>query len=86
MAHLYRDAYWSQRDLDGQILEAKKHVTKSKMSIFSMDRLRYYRQQLNQRRQEGYKTTFIDLWGLVIEYLLNDGVQYNSFLIVPPKQ
>lgn len=74
MAHLYRDAYWSQKSLDEQIEDAKKQVTKSKMGIFSVDRVKYYKQQLNQRRQEGHKTTFIDLWGLIIEYLLNDGV------------
>ncbi|KAJ6667273.1 hypothetical protein lerEdw1_017251, partial [Lerista edwardsae] len=73
MAHLYRDALWSQKSLDEQIEDAKKQVTKSKMGIFSVDRVRYYKQQLNQRRQEGHKTTFIDLWGLIIEYLLNDG-------------
>ncbi|XP_066472671.1 cytosolic phospholipase A2 epsilon-like [Tiliqua scincoides] len=73
MAHLYRDAYWSHKSLDEQIQEAKKQVTKSKMGIFTVDRVKYYQQQLQQRRQEGHKTTFIDLWGLIIEYLLNDG-------------
>ncbi|XP_060118342.1 cytosolic phospholipase A2 epsilon-like [Heteronotia binoei] len=73
MAHLYRHAYWSHGNLDELINEAKKHVTKSKMGIFSIDRVKYYHQQLNQRKQEGYKTTFIDLWGLIIEYLLNEG-------------
>uniref|UniRef100_A0A8D0HMP2 Phospholipase A2 n=1 Tax=Sphenodon punctatus TaxID=8508 RepID=A0A8D0HMP2_SPHPU len=73
LASLYRDAYWSQKDLDEQISEARKQVTKSKLSCFSMERLKYFKNQLNQRKQEGYKTTFIDLWGLIIEYLLNDG-------------
>ncbi|XP_061467319.1 cytosolic phospholipase A2 epsilon-like isoform X2 [Rhineura floridana] len=73
MAHLYRDAYWSQKDLDEKINEAKKQVTKSKIEMFTMERTKYYYQQLRQRKQEGHKTTFIDLWGLIIEYLLNDG-------------
>ncbi|XP_053239516.1 cytosolic phospholipase A2 epsilon-like [Podarcis raffonei] len=73
MTHLYRDAYWSQKDLDEKINEAKKQVTKSKMEMFTMERMKYYYQQLSQRKQEGYNTTFIDLWGLVIEYLINDG-------------
>uniref|UniRef100_A0A670HXN8 Phospholipase A2 n=1 Tax=Podarcis muralis TaxID=64176 RepID=A0A670HXN8_PODMU len=73
MTHLYRDAYWSQKDLDEKINEAKKQVTKSKMEMFTMERIKYYYQQLSQRKQEGYNTTFIDLWGLVIEYLINDG-------------
>ncbi|XP_058018005.1 cytosolic phospholipase A2 epsilon-like [Ahaetulla prasina] len=73
MAHLYRDANWSQNDLHEKIQEAKKQVTKSKLEMFTPNRMKYYYQQLNQRKQEGYPTTFIDLWGLVIEYLLNDG-------------
>ncbi|ETE63977.1 Cytosolic phospholipase A2 delta [Ophiophagus hannah] len=73
MAHLYRDAYWSQNDLHEKIQEAKKQVTKSKLEMFTANRMKYYYQQLNQRKQEGYPITFIDLWGLVIEYLLNDG-------------
>uniref|UniRef100_A0A8C6V5U8 PLA2c domain-containing protein n=1 Tax=Naja naja TaxID=35670 RepID=A0A8C6V5U8_NAJNA len=73
MAHLYRDAYWSQNDLHEKIQEAKKQVTKSKLEMFTPNRMKYYYQQLNQRKQEGYPITFIDLWGLVIEYLLNDG-------------
>uniref|UniRef100_A0A8C5SCA5 Phospholipase A2 n=1 Tax=Laticauda laticaudata TaxID=8630 RepID=A0A8C5SCA5_LATLA len=73
MAHLYRDAYWSQNDLHEKIQEAKKQVTKSKLEMFTANRMKYYYQQLNQRKQEGYPITFIDLWGLIIEYLLNDG-------------
>ncbi|KAM6335847.1 cytosolic phospholipase A2 epsilon-like [Podargus strigoides] len=73
MANLYRDAYWSQKDLDSHIGEAQKHATKCKMGCFSMDRMKYYNKQLCHRKEEGYSTTFIDLWGLMIEYLLNDG-------------
>lgn len=74
MANLYRDAYWSQKDLDSHIGEAQKQATKCKMGCFSMDRMKYYNKQLCQRKEEGYRTSFIDLWGLMIEYLLNDGV------------
>uniref|UniRef100_A0A493TTR2 PLA2c domain-containing protein n=1 Tax=Anas platyrhynchos platyrhynchos TaxID=8840 RepID=A0A493TTR2_ANAPP len=73
MANLYRDAYWSQKDLDSHIAEAQKQATKCKMGCFSMDRMKYYNKQLCQRKEEGYRTSFIDLWGLMIEYLLNDG-------------
>uniref|UniRef100_A0A8D2KX69 Phospholipase A2 n=1 Tax=Varanus komodoensis TaxID=61221 RepID=A0A8D2KX69_VARKO len=73
MANLYKDAYWSKKDLNEQINEVKRHVTKSKLDCFSMERLKYYNRQLNQRKQEGQKTSSIDLWGLLIEYLLNDG-------------
>lgn len=83
MANLYRDAYWSQKDLDSHIGEAQKQATKCKMGCFSMDRMKYYNKQLCHRQEEGYRTSFIDLWGLMIEYLLNDGVWYIQFVRQP---
>lgn len=76
MGKLYSDACWSQKDLEEKIKEAKRHVTKSKSACFSMEHLKFYKRQLHQRKQEGYKTSSIDLWGLLIEAMLNDGVQY----------
>ncbi|XP_060118341.1 cytosolic phospholipase A2 epsilon-like [Heteronotia binoei] len=73
MTNLYKDAYWSQKDLDAQINETKRHVTKCKAYGFSIERLKYYNRQLRQRKQDGHKTSCIDLWGLLTEYLLNDG-------------
>uniref|UniRef100_A0A8C4KT04 Phospholipase A2 n=1 Tax=Dromaius novaehollandiae TaxID=8790 RepID=A0A8C4KT04_DRONO len=73
MSNLYRDADWSQKDLDKQISEARKHMTKCKINSLSMEYLKYYKKQLCQRKREGYKTSFIDLWGLVLESLLHDG-------------
>ncbi|XP_058018006.1 cytosolic phospholipase A2 epsilon-like [Ahaetulla prasina] len=73
MAKLYKDAHWSRKNLDEKINEAKRHVTKSKLNGFSMERLKYYNRQLRHRKQEGQKTSCIDLWGLLIEYTLNDG-------------
>ncbi|XP_060139000.1 cytosolic phospholipase A2 epsilon [Zootoca vivipara] len=73
MGNLYRDACWSKKDLDEQINEVKKHVTKCKLDGFSIERLKYYNRQLRQRKEEGQKTSCIDLWGLLIEYLLHDG-------------
>uniref|UniRef100_A0A672TN83 PLA2c domain-containing protein n=1 Tax=Strigops habroptila TaxID=2489341 RepID=A0A672TN83_STRHB len=76
MSNLYRDADWSQKDLDKQISEARKHMTKSKINSLSLEYLKYYKKQLSQRKKEGRKTSFIDLWGLVLESFLHDGVQY----------
>ncbi|XP_019352011.1 cytosolic phospholipase A2 epsilon-like [Alligator mississippiensis] len=73
MANLYQDADWSQKDLDEKINEAQKQATKCKLGSFSLERLKYYKQQLSQRKTEGHRTSFIDLWGLIIEYLLHDG-------------
>ncbi|CAI5763939.1 cytosolic phospholipase A2 epsilon-like [Podarcis lilfordi] len=73
MGNLYRDACWSKKDLDEQINEVKRHVTKCKLDGFSIERLKYYNRQLRERKEEGQKTSCIDLWGLLIEYLLHDG-------------
>uniref|UniRef100_A0A8B9EXW4 Phospholipase A2 n=1 Tax=Amazona collaria TaxID=241587 RepID=A0A8B9EXW4_9PSIT len=73
MSNLYRDANWSQKDLDKQISEARKHVTKRKMNSLSLEYLNYYKKQLSQRKKEGRKTSFIDLWSLVLESFLHDG-------------
>uniref|UniRef100_A0A8C8AQ53 Phospholipase A2 n=1 Tax=Otus sunia TaxID=257818 RepID=A0A8C8AQ53_9STRI len=78
MSNLYRDAEWSQKDLDEQINEARKHMTKCKINSLSLEYLKYYRKQLCQRKREGRKTSFIDLWGLVLESLLHDGVQLSD--------
>lgn len=76
MSNLYRDADWSQKDLDKQISEARKHMTKCKINSLSLEYLKFYKKQLHQRKTEGRKTSFIDVWGLVLESLLHDGVQY----------
>uniref|UniRef100_A0A8C3LHB2 Phospholipase A2 n=1 Tax=Chrysolophus pictus TaxID=9089 RepID=A0A8C3LHB2_CHRPC len=73
MSNLYRDADWSQKDLDKQISEARKHMTKCKINSLSLEYLKFYKKQLHQRKKEGRKTSFIDLWGLVLESLLHDG-------------
>uniref|UniRef100_A0A8D2PHK3 Phospholipase A2 n=1 Tax=Zosterops lateralis melanops TaxID=1220523 RepID=A0A8D2PHK3_ZOSLA len=73
MSNLYRDADWSQKDLHEQISEARKHMTKCKINSFSLEYLKYYKKQLCQRKREGRKTSFIDLWGLVLESFLHDG-------------
>ncbi|NXH94738.1 PA24E phospholipase, partial [Pachycephala philippinensis] len=73
MSNLYRDADWSKKDLDKQISEARKHMTKCKINSFSLEYLKYYKKQLCQRKREGRKTSFIDLWGLVLESFLHDG-------------
>ncbi|NXH01176.1 PA24E phospholipase, partial [Loxia leucoptera] len=73
MSNLYRDADWSRKDLDKQISEARKHMTKCKINSFSLEYLKYYKKQLSQRKREGRKTSFIDLWGLVLESFLHDG-------------
>ncbi|KFV66202.1 Cytosolic phospholipase A2 epsilon, partial [Dryobates pubescens] len=73
MTKLYEDADWSRKDLGEIIIEARKQATKCKMGAFCLRSLRNYYRELSQRTQAGHKTSFIDLWGLMIESMLNDG-------------
>uniref|UniRef100_A0A452G8Q5 Phospholipase A2 n=1 Tax=Capra hircus TaxID=9925 RepID=A0A452G8Q5_CAPHI len=72
MATLYRDPDWSSKSLERAILEARRHVVKDKMPALFPDQLLKFQEELQQRRQEGYKVTFTDFWGLLIEACLGD--------------
>ncbi|NXI40165.1 PA24E phospholipase, partial [Galbula dea] len=71
MAKLYEDANWSQNDLRGLIGDIREHVIKSKLHCFSLDRMKYYEKELCERKQEGHKLSFTDLWGLFIDCMLH---------------
>ncbi|XP_073494932.1 cytosolic phospholipase A2 delta-like isoform X1 [Phyllobates terribilis] len=74
MSKLYEDPNWSQKDLSPHILDACRNVTKSKTCAFTFDRLKFYHDELSTRSKMGYKTSFTDLWGLIIESMFYDGV------------
>ncbi|KAB1277283.1 Cytosolic phospholipase A2 delta, partial [Camelus dromedarius] len=74
MAHLYGDPEWSQRDLKGPIRYAREHLAKSKLEAFSPERLASYYRELELRAKQGHPTTFVDLWGLVLEFMLHGQV------------
>ncbi|XP_075049619.1 cytosolic phospholipase A2 delta-like [Mixophyes fleayi] len=73
MSKLYEDPEWSQSNLSESIQKAKKHVTKTKMRTFSVERLKYYRKELQQAAKDGQKPSFTDLWGLMIESMFHNG-------------
>ncbi|NXM59683.1 PA24E phospholipase, partial [Illadopsis cleaveri] len=77
MTKLYEDADWSRKDLAEVIVEARKQAAKCKMGAFCLKSLRNYYRELSQRTQAGHKTSFIDLWGLMIEAMLNDGKSHH---------
>lgn len=54
--------------------EARRHVVKDKIPALFPDQLLKFQEELQQRRQEGYKVTFTDFWGLLIEACLGDEV------------
>ncbi|NXO01781.1 PA24E phospholipase, partial [Rhinopomastus cyanomelas] len=71
MAKLYEDANWSQKDLRGPIGDIRQHVIKSKWHCFSLDCMKYYEEELCERKKEGHKVSFTDLWGLFIDCMLH---------------
>lgn len=75
MSHLYADPNWSQKDLGELLVHVQKQVGKNKfLASFALERLKYYAKELWQRTQEGHRISFTDLWGLIIEAMLCDGV------------
>uniref|UniRef100_A0A7M4FN25 Phospholipase A2 n=1 Tax=Crocodylus porosus TaxID=8502 RepID=A0A7M4FN25_CROPO len=77
MTKLYEDADWSQKDLGEIISEARKQATKCKRNAFSLQNLKNYYRELSERTAAGHKTSFIDLWGLMIEAMLQDGKDHH---------
>uniref|UniRef100_A0A0D9R7D8 Phospholipase A2 n=1 Tax=Chlorocebus sabaeus TaxID=60711 RepID=A0A0D9R7D8_CHLSB len=74
MAHLYGDPEWSQKDLEEPIRYAQEHLAKSKLEVFSPERLASYRRELELRAEQGHPTSFVDLWALVLESMLHGQV------------
>nr|XP_008267360.1 cytosolic phospholipase A2 epsilon [Oryctolagus cuniculus] len=72
MATLYRDPEWSSKNLETAIFEARRHVVKDKMPSLFPEQLFKFREELRQRSQQGYKVTFTDFWGLLVESCLGD--------------
>ncbi|NXA16294.1 PA24E phospholipase, partial [Sapayoa aenigma] len=71
MSKLYEDANWSRKDLREPISDIRKHVIKSKLHCFSLDHMKYYEHELFERKQEGHKLSFTDLWGLFVDCMLH---------------
>nr|XP_023414478.1 cytosolic phospholipase A2 epsilon [Loxodonta africana] len=72
MATLYQDPEWSSKNLEPAVFEARRHVVKDKLPALFPDQLLKYKEELRQRSQEGYRVTFNDFWGLLIEACLGD--------------
>ncbi|PKU35818.1 hypothetical protein llap_13877 [Limosa lapponica baueri] len=70
LSTLYQDPDWSQKDLQDAIRRAQGMVSSSKAGAFSPERLKYYFQELNAMEKSGRNVSFTDLWGLIVEYFL----------------
>ncbi|XP_020013622.2 cytosolic phospholipase A2 zeta [Castor canadensis] len=68
---LYKDPAWSQMALQGPIEHAQARVCSSKLGAMSTEQLQYYTQELRTRESSGHSVSLVDLWGLLIEYFLN---------------
>ncbi|XP_023566984.1 cytosolic phospholipase A2 zeta [Octodon degus] len=70
---LYKDPAWSHMALQGPIAWARARVCSTKMGAVSTEQLQYYAQELGARERDssGHSMSLIDLWGLLIEYFLN---------------
>ncbi|KFP62764.1 Cytosolic phospholipase A2 epsilon, partial [Cariama cristata] len=85
MSNLYKDPYWTQKDLKETLNDVRKHVLKNKFfTCFALDRLKYYLKELCQREQEGHQICFTDLWGLIIEAMLHE--KENSHKLTDQQQ
>ncbi|XP_043836498.1 cytosolic phospholipase A2 delta [Dromiciops gliroides] len=74
LSSLYEDPDWSQQDLEKPINHARENMTKSKLGAFSLGSMKGYQQELRRRAEEGRPPSFVDLWALVLEYLLHGKV------------
>ncbi|XP_062824209.1 cytosolic phospholipase A2 zeta [Anolis carolinensis] len=69
---LYKNFHWSKNNLQDAISNAQNIATRSKVGAFSAEQLAYYFQELIAKEKEGKSATLVDLWGLIIEYILNN--------------
>lgn len=86
LSTLYKDPAWSQVALQGPTEHARARVCSSKMGAVSVERLQYYAQELGNLESRGHSVSLVDLWGLLIEYVLYQEVReeqvtnkHNSF-------
>ncbi|XP_029963270.1 cytosolic phospholipase A2 zeta-like [Salarias fasciatus] len=70
MSALYREANWSQQDLNKVISAEKELMTKTIPDLFSPERLRYYREEMAEKKEQGHISSAIDFAGLVFEQLV----------------
>lgn len=72
---MYQDHEWSQKDLKHPISNAQDKISSSKVAAFSSEHMKYYFQELNAMENAGRKVSFTDLWGLIVEYFLQQKVR-----------
>lgn len=57
------------------IKHVQTRVCSSKIGAISTEQLQYYTQEVGVRESIGHSVSLVDLWGLLIEYFLNQEVR-----------
>ncbi|TNN40817.1 Cytosolic phospholipase A2 zeta [Liparis tanakae] len=70
MSTLYQEDNWSHEDMDSVISAKKERMTTSILSVFSPEKLLYYKDEIAEKEQDGYMVSLIDMLGLVFEQLV----------------
>ncbi|XP_076704623.1 cytosolic phospholipase A2 zeta [Callospermophilus lateralis] len=68
---LYKDPDWSHVALQDCLEHVQARVCSSKIGAISTEQLQYYTQEVGVRESLGHSVSLVDLWGLLIEYFLN---------------
>jgi len=80
LTSLYEDPNWSQGGLDKSMESVKKEISKKVLSMFSLQQLREYKENVEEREKEGHLVSLIDMWGLALEYLFQGKVKSSRCL------
>ncbi|XP_051937152.1 cytosolic phospholipase A2 beta-like [Hippocampus zosterae] len=67
MSALFRDANWSQDGIDRVIAEIRKEICKDALSILTLEKMEYYRREMEEKIKEGHILSHTDLAGLLYE-------------------
>ncbi|XP_068424303.1 cytosolic phospholipase A2 beta-like isoform X2 [Clinocottus analis] len=70
MSTMYQEDNWSHQDIDSVISAKKEMMTKSILSVFSPEKVQYYREEMAEKEQAGYIVSLIDMLGLIFEQLV----------------
>ncbi|XP_037127808.1 cytosolic phospholipase A2 beta isoform X2 [Syngnathus acus] len=70
MAALFRDANWSRDGIDGTIAQIRKEICKDAMSMISLEKLEYYKREMEAKLKEGHILSSTDMGGLLYEHLV----------------
>uniref|UniRef100_A0A672HQ62 PLA2c domain-containing protein n=1 Tax=Salarias fasciatus TaxID=181472 RepID=A0A672HQ62_SALFA len=81
LSALYREANWSQQDLNKVISAEREQLTKSVLDLFSPERLRYYREEMAEKKEQGHISSLTDFAGLLFDWLIKCFKGYQQMAV-----